>query len=128
MHTPEERVKCVCQDFAVPFMESIVDLINAACQFPDIDSCLQLSGVSGEAGQTFLVIISFLLGTLHSHPLGYGCLAHIPSLGALGLDYIFLPLEKISTRSLRRLPSYFPNLALTKWFLITSSPPPHMNC
>jgi hypothetical protein len=109
-------------------MESIIDLISAACQFSDLDSCLQLCGVSGEAGQTSLVIISFVLGMLHSHPLGYGCLAHIPNLGALGLDYIFLPLEKISTDSLRRSPSYFPNLALTKWFLITFSPSPHMNC
>ncbi len=114
--------------YAAPFMESIIDLINAACLFPDIDSCLQLSGVSGEASQSSLVIISFVLGMLHSHPLGYGCLAHIPNVGALGLDYIFLPLEKISTDSLRRSPSYLRNLALTKWFLITSSPSPHMTC
>jgi hypothetical protein len=108
-------------------MESIIDFIDIACLFPDVDSWLQLSGVVGKVGHTYVVIISFILGMLYSHPFGYGNVAYIRRLGMLGLGYILLTLEKISTHALRRSQSYLPNLTL-KGLLVSSSPLLHMNC
>ena len=109
-------------------MESVLDLISAACQLLDIDCFLEAFEVSEEFSQALLVALSGLLAFLHSHPFGYGCLVRFCDPRMLILDYIFLPLEKIATTSLRCSSPCLNNLAMTRRFLVTSSLPSHMNC
>jgi hypothetical protein len=109
-------------------MESAIDLIIAAYQLLDFDFCLQVPEVSGELGQTLSVGLVWLLTALYSHPLGCGCLTHLRNPVFLGLDHIVLPLEKISTKSLRSSPSHLTRLAMRTRFPLAASLSFRLNC
>jgi hypothetical protein len=109
-------------------MESVIDLIIAACQLLDIDLCFQVPEVSGELGQAFSVGLAWLMTAVNSHPFGSGCLANLHNPGFLSLDHIVLPLEKISTKSLRCSPSHLTSLAMRTRFPLAASLSFRLNC
>jgi hypothetical protein len=109
-------------------MESIIDLITVVSQLLDVDFSLQISEVWGEFSQTILIGLAWLLTALNSHPFGCGCLAHLHNPGLLGLDHIVLPLEKISTNSLRCSHSRLTNPVTRTRFPIAASLSFHLNC
>lgn len=106
-------------------MESVIEWLALAGQWSDIDCITDLAGGFDHA---LVVILFFLSSISHSDLLGFIFLTRLDSSYLIVLECIFLPVERLSTKSFQYSPWIAHSAATAKRSLVPSQLSCHMNC
>lgn len=106
-------------------MESMIEWLALAAQWSDVDC---FTYFTGGFDQALMVVLFFLSAIVDSDPLGYVCLLHLENPYLIALECIFLPVERLSTKSFQCPPWIAHSAGLTKRSLVPSQLSCHMNC